>query len=106
MTPHVQNERYPAGDYPLQHPGGASGGAGLPEWTRADRALDASDIVLWHVFGTNHIPRVEDWPVMSVVTTGFHLEPAGFFRRNPAIDLAPPESSAASDCISNHCTRM
>ena len=85
VTPNHEQERYPAGDYPFQH----EGGAGLPEWTKADRALENTDLVLWHVFGTNHIPRLEDWPVMPVERTGFHLKPSGFFRRSPAMDVAP-----------------
>ena len=91
VTPYAEHERYPAGDYPFQH----KGGAGLPEWTSADRPLEDTDVVLWHVFGTNHIPRTEDWPVMPVERTGFHLKPVGFFRRSPGIDVA---SSAAAHC--------
>ena len=90
VTPNVESERYPAGDYPFQH----EGGAGLPEWTKNNRSLENTDIVLWHVFGTNHIPRTEDWPVMPVERTGFHLKPTGFFRRSPAMDVA---ASAAVD---------
>ena len=85
ITPNVADERYPAGDYPFQHPGGA----GLPAWTAADRPLLNTDVVLWHVFGTNHIPRSEDWPVMPIERTGFQLKPVGFFSRNPGIDVAP-----------------
>ena len=85
VTPHEPTERYPAGDYPFQH----EGGAGLPAWTAADRSLVDTDVVLWYVFGTNHIPRTEDWPVMPVERTGFHLKPSGFFRRSPGIDVAP-----------------
>ncbi len=85
-TPNRRGERYPAGEFPLQHPGGA----GLPEWTAADRPLEDTDLVLWHVFGTNHIPRAEDWPVMPVDRTGFMLKPVGFFRRNPGIAVAAP----------------
>jgi len=44
--------------------------------------------VLWHSFGTQHIPRLEDWPVMPVESTGFTLKPDGFFRRSPAMDVA------------------
>lgn len=85
-TPNRRDERYPAGEFPFQHPGGA----GLPTWTAANRSLLDTDLVLWHVFGTNHIPRAEDWPVMPVERTGFQLKPVGFFRRNPGIDIAPP----------------
>ena len=85
VTVNRADERYPAGDYPYQH----AGGAGLPEWTSTDREIENTDVVLWHVFGTNHIPRNEDWPVMPVERTGFHLKPSGFFARSPAIDVAP-----------------
>ncbi len=85
VTKNETSERYPAGDYPFQH----AGGAGLPQWTQANREIENTDVVLWHVFGTNHIPRAEDWPVMPVERTGFHLKPSGFFARSPAIDVAP-----------------
>jgi len=86
VTPHAAEERYPAGDYPFQH----AGLAGLPTWTKADRPTADTDVVLWYVFGTNHVPRPEDWPVMPVERAGFHLKPVGFFDRNPALDLPAP----------------
>jgi primary-amine oxidase len=73
---------YAAGDYPNQH----AGGAGLPEWTAADRDLVDTDIVVWYTFGVTHIPRPEDWPVMPVEYTGFLLAPFGFFDRNPSLE--------------------
>ncbi len=79
VTPFAADERYPAGDYPFQH----AGGAGLPAWTAADRATSDTDVVLWYVFGTNHLPRTEDWPVMPVERTGFHLKPVGLLRPQP-----------------------
>ncbi len=87
VTPENPTERYPAGDYPFQH----AGGAGLPEWTAADRPLVNTDVVLWYTFGTNHIPRTEDWPVMPVERVGFHLKPVGFFRQSPGNDVVPSE---------------
>jgi primary-amine oxidase len=89
VTKNNDLEKYPAGDYPFQHPGGA----GLPEWTKANRNIENEDVVLWYVFGTNHIPRTEDWPVMPVERTGFHLKPSGFFARSPGIDVAPSKPS-------------
>lgn len=85
VTPFEPRELFPAGDYPNQHPGGA----GLPEYTAADRPLEGRDVVLWYSFGTNHVPRPEDWPVMPVARIGFRLEPVGFFDRNPSLDVAP-----------------
>ncbi len=82
-TPFSPAERFPAGDYPNGH----AGGGGLPAWTAADRSIENTDIVLWHVFGPTHIPRPEDWPVMPVDYSGFSLKPYGFLDRNPALDL-------------------
>jgi primary-amine oxidase len=87
VTPYAPDERRAAGDFPSQHPGGA----GLPAWTAADRSLEGTEVVLWHTFGLTHVPRPEDWPVMPVETTGFLLVPSGFFDRNPALDVPPPE---------------
>ena len=89
VTPYHPDEKYAAGDYPNQHPGGA----GLPEWTRANRRVDNTDTVVWYTFGAHHLPRPEDWPVMPVVYTGFTLKPQGFFNRNPALDVPPSHQS-------------
>ncbi len=91
-TPFAAGERRAAGDFPNQH----AGGAGLPEWTAADRDLVDADVVLWYTFGVTHLPRPEDWPVMPVEYTGFLLSPHGFFDRNPALDVppSPPEHCA------------
>ncbi len=85
VTPYAAAERYPAGDYPNQNPGGD----GLPRWTQADRSIENTNLVLWYVFSHNHVPRPEDWPVMPVSSIGFHLKPDGFFTQNPALDLPP-----------------
>jgi primary-amine oxidase len=85
VTPYQPEQRRPAGDFTNQHPGGA----GLPEWTAADRPVTDTDIVLWHTVGVTHFCQPEDFPVMPVEYTGFTLKPFGFFDRNPAIDLAP-----------------
>jgi primary-amine oxidase len=85
VTPHRDDERRAAGDYPNQH----GGGDGLPRWTEADRPVAETDVVVWHTFGLTHIPRPEDWPVMPVESTGFLLMPVGFFDRNPALDVPP-----------------
>jgi primary-amine oxidase len=87
VTPYADDERRAAGEYPNQH----AGGDGLPAWTARDRSLVGTDIVCWYTFGLTHFVRPEDWPVMPVEYTGFLLTPTGFFDRNPALDLAPPE---------------
>ena len=52
--------------------------------------LQNEDVVLWYTFGSHHVPRLKDWPVMPVVRCGFELRPVGFFDRNPALDVPPP----------------
>jgi primary-amine oxidase len=86
VTPFAADERFPAGEYPNQH----EGEAGLPEWTKADRPIENTDVVLWYTLGSHHIPRPEDWPVMPVERVGFALKPVGFFDQNPALDMPPP----------------
>ncbi|MGB8701162.1 MAG: primary-amine oxidase, partial [Thermosynechococcaceae cyanobacterium] len=83
VTPYSPDESYSTGDYPNQHPGGA----GLPDWTKADRAIANTDVVVWYTLGHLHIPRAEDWPVMPVSYLGFMLKPVNFFNENPANDV-------------------
>nr|WP_246222412.1 primary-amine oxidase [Phytoactinopolyspora limicola] len=96
-TRYHPGERYPAGDYPNAH----AGGAGLPAWTAADRDLDGADVVLWHVFGPTHVPRPEDWPIMPVDYSGFLFRPYGFLDQNPALDL--PAGNGATAGNDDHC---
>jgi primary-amine oxidase len=87
VTPYSADERRAAGEYPNQH----AGGDGLPRWTAADRSLVNTDVVVWYSFGVTHFVRPEDWPVMPVEYCGFLLSPFGFFDRNPALDVPPPD---------------
>lgn len=90
VTPFDPTEMHAAGDYPNQR----HGADGLPVWTQADRPIKDTDIVVWHTFGTTHVVRPEDWPIMPVSTTGFSLLPNGFFNRNPSLDVPAPQSAA------------
>ena len=93
VTPYKSDELGATGPYPNQHPGGA----GLPDWTKANRNVENTDIVVWYTFGHHHVPRPEDWPVMPVMYTGFNLKPVGFFDQNPALDV-PPSVHANGHC--------
>ena len=92
VTAYDPEQRFAAGDYPYQHPGGD----GLPRFAAADRPTEDTDVVLWYTFGAHHIVRPEDWPVMPVTHIGFKLKPSGFFDGNPALDMPasrPAESA-------------
>jgi primary-amine oxidase len=91
VTRYHLRERYAAGDYPNQHPGGA----GLPAYVRDDEPLEDTDLVVWYTFGAHHIVRPEDWPVIPVACIGFMLKPVGFFDRNPALDVPRPAPHSA-----------
>jgi len=83
VTPHRGDERWPCGEFPTQ----SAEDRGLPAWTAQDRPIEDTDVVLWYVFGINHVTRAEEWPVMPVDTVSFWLKPDGFFDRNPALDV-------------------
>jgi primary-amine oxidase len=85
VTPYSAAERWPCGDFPVQ----SAHDTGLAEWTKADRPIENTDVVLWYVFGIHHITRPEDWPVMPSDIVSFWLKPVGFFDRNPALDVPP-----------------
>jgi primary-amine oxidase len=95
VTPYDDREKHAAGDFPAQNPG-----AGLIEWTAADRPIEETDVVVWYTLGSHHAPRQEDWPVMPVAYAGFLLQPAGFFDENPALDVPAPTPHNNRHCCS------
>ena len=56
-------------------------------WTRADRSVENTDLVVWYTLGMRHITAAEDWPVLPTKWTSFTLRPFNFFNRSPVIDL-------------------
>ncbi|OMP85109.1 Copper amine oxidase 1 [Diplodia seriata] len=87
LVAHRDGELYAGGRYTNQ----SRGGTGVRSWAaRADPALDA-DIVVFVQFGINHVPRIEDFPVMPVEVLKVALKPVNFFDRNPALDVPPSE---------------
>jgi primary-amine oxidase len=99
VTQFDANERFAAGDYPYQSPGGA----GLPAYVEQDRPLRNEDLVVWYTFGVHHVTRTEDWPIMPVHYTGFALKPTGFFDGNPALDLPDPETLGSAHAHGHSC---
>jgi primary-amine oxidase len=82
-TPFEATALHAAGPYPFQSPAGE----GLARWTAANRPLEGQDVVVWYTFGVTHVPRPEEWPVMSSHRAGFTLLPVSFFSRNPSLNL-------------------
>lgn len=84
VTRHRDDELYAAGRWTNQ----SRGGDGVRSWAARDEEL-AGDPVVWVQFGINHIPRVEDFPVMPCESIRVAFKPVGFFDRNPALDVPP-----------------
>lgn len=104
VTKYDPDERYAAGDFVNQHPGGG----GIPAFIAGDEPLVGEDVVLWHTFGLTHFPRNEDWPVMPMDYARFTLKPYNFFDRSPVLDIPAPEQghcavdTAAADAGGDH----
>jgi primary-amine oxidase len=82
-TVHDPNERYAGGKYAMQSDGSDT----LAEWVKEDEPLMGQDIVSWFTAGFHHIPRMEDWPVMSTEWKTVHIMPFNFFSHNPALTI-------------------
>lgn len=79
------DELYAGGKYTNQ----SRGGTGVRAWAnRKDRIVD-EDLVVFVQFGINHIPRIEDFPVMPCEVIKVALKPVNFFEKNPALDVPP-----------------
>jgi primary-amine oxidase len=83
VTPYNSDERYAGGTYVSS----SKGMQGLPEWTKANRNIDDTDIVAWYTLGFHHIVRQEDWPVMPTLWHDFLIRPSNFFEKNPVLTL-------------------
>ncbi|KAF3228362.1 hypothetical protein TWF106_007394 [Orbilia oligospora] len=100
VTKYKDWELYAAGMYTNQ----SRGGHGIREWVKRGTKFDTEegdDIVVWVQFGINHIPRIEDFPVMPVETLRVHLKPVNFFDKNPALDLPPSTQSINKSVLLN-----
>ncbi|QDC10614.1 tyramine oxidase [Oceanicola sp. D3] len=82
-TVYDPEERYAGGRYPFQSDGTDT----LAEWVKEDQSLMGQDVVSWFSAGFHHIPRMEDWPVMSTEWKTIHLMPHNFFANNPGMTI-------------------
>jgi primary-amine oxidase len=82
-TVYDPEHRYAGGKYAMQSDGSDT----LAEWVKEDKPLKGQDIVSWFTAGFHHIPRMEDWPVMSTEWKTVHIQPFNFFAHNPALTL-------------------
>jgi primary-amine oxidase len=83
ITPYTPDELYAGGEF--QNLG--RDWEGLSTFTKANRSLADTDVVLWYTLGITHIPRPEDWPYMPAHRGSFRLVPTSFFARNPTLDV-------------------
>ncbi|KWV41432.1 MULTISPECIES: tyramine oxidase [Rhizobium] len=87
-TVYNADQQYAGGKFAMQSDGSDT----LPEWVKANKPLMGKDVVTWFTAGFHHIPRMEDWPVMSTEWKTIHIEPHNFFAHNPALTIrnVPP----------------
>jgi len=74
VTAYNPDHRYPAGDFPNQNPRPDNG---LSLWVKEDKNIVDTDLIIWHVFGAHHVPRLEDWPIMPIEKVSMMLRPYG-----------------------------
>lgn len=86
---HRDYELYAGGLYTNQ----SRGGTGVRSWAERNEDIVDTDLVVFVQFGINHVPRIEDFPVMPVETIRVGLKPVNFFTKNPAIDVPPSTQS-------------
>lgn len=60
VTKYRPQKLYAGGQYTNQ----SGGGHGVRSWAARSENVENEDIVVWVQFGINHIPRIEDFPVM------------------------------------------
>ncbi|KJX98042.1 copper amine oxidase like protein [Zymoseptoria brevis] len=91
---HRDGELYAGGKYTNQ----SRGGEGVRSWADRKENIVDDDLVVYVQFGINHIPRIEDFPVMPCEVIKVAFKPVNFFSRNPAIDV-PPSSQQFNQSV-------
>jgi primary-amine oxidase len=94
VTPHRNGELYAAGAYPNQ----ANSSYADTLYSYADNSsVYDEDIVLWYSMGETHVPRPEDFPLMSSKKISVVFQPDGFFERNPMLGRPQAGSNPLPD---------
>jgi len=99
VTKFQQGELFAAGAFPNQSNGQHHTGLG-GDYTKNNRSIENTDIVVWHTEIMHHVVRPEDFPLMPVARVEFWLKPVGFFDSNPCPDVPQKAgcSSQKGDC--------
>lgn len=82
VTPYRDGQFFAAGRYPGQSKGNDRDS--LAAYSDRSRIYDR-DIVVWYALGESHVPRPEDFPLMSTARKSVTFVPDGFFGLNPAL---------------------
>ncbi|KAL1310980.1 hypothetical protein AAFC00_001200 [Neodothiora populina] len=82
---HRDGELYAGGRYTNQ----SRGNAGVRTWSERKEKIVDDDLVVYVQFGINHVPRIEDFPVMPCEIIKVSMKPVNFFDKNPALDVPP-----------------
>src|SRR5882724_7041864 len=82
VTPYRDGELYAAGMYPNQAARETTDA--LPSYADNTSIYDR-DIVVWYSLGATHVPRPEDFPLMSNMKLSVTFRPDGFFTANPLL---------------------
>jgi primary-amine oxidase len=78
-------ELFAGGKYTNQ----SRGGTGVRSWAERNEKIVDDDLVVYVQFGINHVPRIEDFPVMPCEIIKVAMKPVNFFEKNPALDVPP-----------------
>jgi primary-amine oxidase len=82
VTPYRDGELYAAGAYPTQ---ATKEYKDTLYYYANEEPIQNRDIVVWYSLGFTHVPRPEDYPLMSSMKLSVTLQPDGFFQRNPLL---------------------
>jgi primary-amine oxidase len=83
-TPYREGQLYANGAYPSQP--GKTYADTLYHYAGSEPIFD-QDIVVWYSMGGTHVPRPEDYPLMTSMRMSVGFRPEGFFVRNPVLGL-------------------